>query len=227
VLSHEEQFPIGTRVRLRDGVDPSLYNGFSRPGNEGWIRKRKRDKYGYPQVYIEFDKDHWAYNGTEDGWTWQGQFEAVEEIEMAEQPNKKQEELEETVKGITENFVQAIFGAMGSPVEKAQDTSTQLSPSDDILEPEDNPDTWESLIAEAGESLTKSPAYLLITLEHMEVANAPAMIIPRVFHASREHEYALIIQSQLAHVLASFQDTTIAAVLNQGVNKRQVTSEDA
>lgn len=214
----EQRFKVDMRVKLREGVDPGLYDGFSRVGNEGWIRKRRRDKYGYPQVLIEWDKDHWAYNGTKDGWTWEGQFEAVEENEMgdAAQPNN-QEELEERVRGITENFVKSIFGAMGTPVEQAASDESEESTSEEV----DGSDKWENLVAEVNESVTNAPAYLVIALERMEVQGAPPMVIPRVFHAAQKSEYALIVQSQLAHVLASLQDTTIAGVL-----KQQAADED-
>jgi hypothetical protein len=212
----EQQFSVGTYVRLRDGVDPSLYNGYSRVGNTGWIRKRKLDKYGYPQVYIEFDKDHWAYNGQEDGWTWEGQFEAVEENEMAEN-NKQDNDLEETVRGITESFVQAIFGALSSTEEsKSELPETQTK---------EDSDKRDALVAETIEAITNSPAYLVVALEHVQMPekNIPPMIIPRVFHAAHKPEYALIVQSQLAHVLASLQDSTIASVLElqQAANEDQ------
>lgn len=72
------------RVRLRDGVDPNFYGGMSVTGGEGWIRKLTREeKFGFPKVYIEWDKDHWAYNGAQDTWTWEGHFETAGEI-MAE-----------------------------------------------------------------------------------------------------------------------------------------------
>lgn len=221
----EQRFNIDTRVKLREGVDPSLYGGFSRVGNEGWIRKRKRDRYGYPQVFIQWDKDHWAYNGAEDGWTWEGQFEAVEENQMADaaQPNN-QDELQATVRGITENFVQAIFGALGAPAAQV------APPSDDIVEQpqadaeeSEGSDKWEdlALATQAGEAITTAPAYLVIALERMEVPGAPSMMIPRVFHAAREPEHALIVQSQLAHVLASLQDATIARVLEKEADEDQ------
>lgn len=219
----EQRFNIDTRVKLREGVDPSLYGGFSRVGNEGWIRKRKRDRYGYPQVFIQWDKDHWAYNGAEDGWTWEGQFEAVEENQMADaaQPNN-QDELQATVRGITENFVQAIFGALGAPAAQVEPPSDDIAeqPQADAEESEGS-DKWEDLATQAGEAITTAPAYLVIALERAEVPGAPPMIIPRVFHAAREPEHALIVQSQLAHVLASLQDATIARVLEKEADEDQ------
>ena len=80
----EQRFKINTRVRLREGIDPAFFDGLSRVGNEGWVRRRKRDRYGYPEVLIEWDADHWAYNGQPDCWTMEGQFEAAEENDMKE-----------------------------------------------------------------------------------------------------------------------------------------------
>jgi hypothetical protein len=212
----EQQFPVGTYVRLKDGIDPSLYNGFSRTGNTGWIRKRKFDKYKYPQVYIEFNKDHWSWNGTEDGWTWQSHFEVAEESKMDElTPQNNQKELEDKVRGITETFVESLFGALGAPVKQA-DAPPVSEPN--VEESRDDPDKWENLAVQAANAVIDAPAYLVITLEHIEVPGAPQMVIPRVFHAAREPEQALIVQSQLAHVLANLQDTTIAAVLQQETN---------
>lgn len=199
----EQKFPVNARVRLRDGVDPGLYGGFSRVGNEGWIRKRRRDKYGYPQVFIEWNRDNWAYNGTEDCWTWEGHFEAVEENSMADSSNQ-----EDQIREITERFVKAIFSTLGTG---SQDTSAD---EPEEQEAEGDGEKWEDLIAQAQSSLSKAPAYLLVVLEHADAPNAPPMIIPRVFHGAKDADHALIVQSQLAHIVALFQDSTIASIFD-------------
>lgn len=204
----DQRFDINTRVKLRDGVDPSLYNGFSRVGNEGWIRKRRRDKYGYPQVFIQWDKDHWAYNSQEDGWTWEGQFEEVKDNKMND--NNQSKNLENQIRDITENFVSAIFSTLGQ--EKKSDSSPEAVIEDDAANIDDTP--WEELSSEAIASLAKSRGYLLISLEDAEAENAPEMMIPRIFQACREPDYALIIQSQLSHYLASSQDHLISKILS-------------
>jgi hypothetical protein len=209
----EQRFNIDTRVKLREGVDPGLYNGFSRVGNEGWIRKRKRDRYGYPQVLIEWDKDHWAYNGQEDGWTWEGQFEAVEENQMAEGQPTNSTDREQHVREITENFVQALFGAMGPSAAQVERPPADITAQPQVEEPEPEEDKWEDLAKEAGEIVAASPAYLVIALEHVETPDAPPMIIPRTFHAARKPEFELIVQSHLGHVLAALQDSSIADLL--------------
>jgi hypothetical protein len=215
-----EQFPVGTRVRLRDGVDPGFYNGFSRVGNEGWVRKRKLDRFQYPQIYVEWDRlNDWSYNGAEDGWTWQGHFEAVEENQMAEaaQPNN-QEDLQATVRGITENFVQTLFGALGAPAAQVEPPSGDIAEQPQVEESE-GADNWDDLATQASEAIATAPAYLVIALETAEAPGAPAITIPRMFHAARDPEHALIVQSQFAHVLASLQDATIARVLELEVDE--------
>lgn len=206
----EQRFKINTRVRLRGGVDPNFFEGLGRVGNEGWIRRRKRDRYGYPEVLIEWDRDHWAYNGQPDCWTMEGQFEAVEENEVSQAPEPNQSR-DEKVRGLTEQFINALFGALGV------DEETPSPPPEEIPEEEqeDDSDQWEALAAAAADAVQHAPAYVVIALEHIQADGAPPMIIPRVFHAAREPDYKLITQSHLAHVLASMQDESIAETLQQ------------
>lgn len=199
----EQRFKINTRVRLRGGVDPVFFGGLARVGTEGWIRKRKRDRYGYPEVLVEWDKDHWSYNGQPDVWTMEGQFEAVEEINM-EAPTPK-EARSEKVRALTEKFMDALLTTL-------EGDEPEASAEEPEAEEENVEEQWATLAAEAAEVVTKAPAYVVIALERMEVDGAPPMIIPRVFHAAREPDYKLITQSHLAHVLASMQDETIAGV---------------
>jgi hypothetical protein len=199
----EQRFKVNTRVRLRDGVDSVFFGGYSRSGNEGWIRKRKRDRYGFPEVLVEWDKDHWAYNGQPDCWSMEGQFEAVEENDM-EAPTPK-EARNKMISDLTEKFLGALLAVLDN--EEPEATAEQPEAEEENVE-----EQWDTLAAEAAEVVTKAPAYVVVALERMEVDGAPPMIIPRIFHAAREPDYKLITQSHLAHVLASMQDETIAGV---------------
>lgn len=95
------EFDKWDRVRLRDTVDPSFYGNFGCSGNEGWIADRRVDaRFGLPEVYIKWDKNHWTYNGAPDRWTFQEHFELVneEELDMSDtndQPQKKNEQSEQ------------------------------------------------------------------------------------------------------------------------------------
>lgn len=46
-------------------------------GSRGWAKDVKVDDLGFPLVYIEWDRDHWKYQGQEDGWTFQSHFRII------------------------------------------------------------------------------------------------------------------------------------------------------
>lgn len=86
------QFNEGDRVRLRGSVDSSFYGGYACVGNEGKITKRRKDPYDLPQVFIEWDTNHWSYNGAPNCWTFEEHFDLVgknEEMDMADKPDKE------------------------------------------------------------------------------------------------------------------------------------------
>lgn len=74
-------FDLNDRVRLKD-IDTSFYGDWACVGNEAIITARRKDKYGLPEVYVEWDKNHWSYNSVRDGWTFQEHFELVERNKM-------------------------------------------------------------------------------------------------------------------------------------------------
>jgi hypothetical protein len=72
------------RVRLKlNGVDNIYAKAYA--GSEGWIRDQRHDDLGYPIVFIEWDKNHWTYNGEADKWTLEAHFDPIEESKMAEE----------------------------------------------------------------------------------------------------------------------------------------------
>jgi hypothetical protein len=84
------RFKKDQRVRLL-GEASNLYP-MATALMEGWVRALDHDKFGYPVVFIEWDKTHWAYNGERDDWTFESHFEPTndleeEKVENPEQPN--------------------------------------------------------------------------------------------------------------------------------------------
>jgi hypothetical protein len=68
-----------SRVRLRGLVDPTFYEGMAKTGNEGWVRKHRIDRNGLPEVWVEWDREHWADNMQPNRWTFEEHFDVVEE----------------------------------------------------------------------------------------------------------------------------------------------------
>jgi hypothetical protein len=90
MMAIESRLHAGDRVRIRDYVDPSIYADLSTIGNEGVIKQVAHDQWGYPKVLIEWDRNHWTYNGAPDGWTFEDHFDIVEPKESKMNEDEKQ-----------------------------------------------------------------------------------------------------------------------------------------
>lgn len=75
------QLPEGTYVELKDGCDEVYVLAWA--GSRGTITAHDTDEHGFDRVYIEWDKDHWRYNGELDGWTFASHFEPVDPVDTA------------------------------------------------------------------------------------------------------------------------------------------------
>jgi hypothetical protein len=80
------RIPDNSRVKLRDYIDPTFYQGLAKSGNEGWIRKHKLHSSGIHEVFIEWDRDHWADNMQPNQWTFEEHFEILEKGEGDRMP---------------------------------------------------------------------------------------------------------------------------------------------
>ena len=87
----EYRFEDGSKVKLRGIVGPEFYGGLAKVGNEGWITQHRQDRYGLPEVYIQWDRLHWADNRQPDGWTFEDHFDLVRKPEsMSDEPTPEQ-----------------------------------------------------------------------------------------------------------------------------------------
>src|SRR4051812_27694283 len=107
------------RIRLR-GDKTGVYD-LARAGAEGWIRARTLDPVGeFPMVYVEWDKDHWAYNGQSDIWTYEDHFERANEEKMSN--NNEQ----------IRKALQVLAGALGVDEKPASPPQGQLRAVPDL-----------------------------------------------------------------------------------------------
>lgn len=72
----DTKLEIGMRVELLPGRE-DVYD-LAYPASRGVVRGIREDSYGYAQIYIDWDKDHWRYNGEEDLWTFASHFRPAE-----------------------------------------------------------------------------------------------------------------------------------------------------
>ena len=112
------------RVRLKDGFD-SMYQ-IARSGAQGIVKAVEYDPFGFPCALIQWDSDHWTYDGEQDGWTFQSHFELVEDSSMTEEPDPElikrlyqaikaeiqAEQMQDKQPGVDEHFPQAREAAV-------------------------------------------------------------------------------------------------------------------
>lgn len=185
-----QRFSDNTRVKLKDDIEPDFYNGYGRVGNEGWITKHQRDPHGYPMVYIQWDKDHWAYNGAPDKWTWEDHFDLVKEP-MSQ--SSKADSIRELV---------AAFGEQLAAVVDDGPVEAQVV--------EDTDPEFEEVVKSAFASASESEGFILVTLKDNVEDEA---LEPLIFHASKDEKASLLLQLQLAQLTVSFQQRLVMAKL--------------
>ena len=123
-MMDDYRFPNKSRVRLKDGIDSTFYNGLAKVGNEGTISARRLDRLGFPEVYISWDPEHWAYNQQPDGWTFEDHFELVKE---PVDDNEKRELFQQAMSG----FADQMAKLMGVVPERTE-PDVGPEPSDDL-----------------------------------------------------------------------------------------------
>lgn len=80
--------PIGTYVELIPGRETVYQHAVA--GSRGWVRAVEVDEYDFEKVFIEWDKDHWRYDGELDMWTFADHF-----MPASKDPDLTEEELEQ------------------------------------------------------------------------------------------------------------------------------------
>jgi hypothetical protein len=191
VMDAEHHLHEGDRVRIRNEVDPALYRGMSTIFNEGVIRKVREDQFGLPQVYIEWDKNHWSYNGAPDGWTFEEHFDVVESKSMAKQSKAELAEQFAAFLKMMEAEEEAV-PEPPKPVKKGASTSDlrkrleALMPSADdtdsvneTIEVEDATEGRAEAVKAVHEVLDSAEAFIVIAIQRVAHPKAEnGMMLP-------------------------------------------------
>jgi|ERR1017187_1212680 hypothetical protein len=198
------RLPLNSRVKLRDGIDPALYKGFSCTGNEGWVRHHRADEHGYAQVLIEWDHDHWSYNGAPNCWTWEEHFDLVKG-NMPEQPPsenpQEQPTQEDAVRKLVEQFTKGLVGVI-APTPEPEQAADETSDDPEIVE------KGTDITAEAIEALQQSKAFIVITVQEKETGGNK-LIFPAIYTQSDNEQWALICQGHVGHLFTLMHDSLL------------------
>jgi len=163
------------RVKLKsDGQDRLYLHACA--GSVGRIKAHKRDKHGYAMVFVEWDKDHWTFNGEPDGWTFEDHFESMEDA----MPDN--DSLEDEVK--------AFLKWRQEREEKAED----------ITEP-DTDSLYREELDQAYETAKSANAFMLVSISN--IPESPGVSFdPRIFHFYKDQSSGLILETQISSIAA-------------------------
>lgn len=190
---------VGQRVRLKiDGQD-KLYN-FACAGSQGWVRKHDHDSLGYPKAFIEWDKDHWTYNGEPDGWALDAHFEPVEgDVAVSEKPSK-----EDLAKMFAE-FVSEHYGGVDEEHE---------APDQNVNE------EYVLALQKATEMASQCDSFMMIGISHAGEANGYPAFTPYVLNYYKDAESGLILEAHVAKVAFMAHQQTSLEVVKDMADKR-------
>jgi hypothetical protein len=174
------------RVVIKDSAT-HMYP-MARAYNEGWVRRQQHDHLGYPLVYVEWDKDHWAYSGEEDRWVLEAHFDPVEDSMADDKYN---------------NLLKALADVVANA--QSEQGEGQPSPVPDELEEKDKEFTYEYVLQRGFEAALAGSGFLLF-VAHKEELNGHEVTIPILFMHSKDDEGALLVDAAAAdHVAHSAQ----------------------
>lgn len=192
------------RVKLKSDGQDALY-AFACAGSEGWVRKLDHDKMGYPMVFIEWDKDHWAYNGEPDKWAMEAHFDKIEDTEkMADTPPED-----------FQQFMQSMYNAWKGSQQTPENETVDVEIVDESKV--NGEAVFRKVVEKATEFLPTSDSFIVITVnrEQPDGQDIPTLI-PRVFNFYKTTEGGLLAEMQLSKLGAiAHEELSIEAIRQQ------------
>jgi hypothetical protein len=176
-----------SRVALIDGAD-SVYV-FALAGSEGWVRDHKKDDDGYELVLVEWDKEHWRYNGQPDGWTFESHFKVIGPPEPP------------------------------APVEKESEKNLVHIGDIDLEPPaaDHQVEAYIDTLTEAVDAASESEAFLMIAVRRVPNPQNPheTMFVPEIFSTATSKEGALLLDIQLAECASTSYEEMVFNLIEQ------------
>jgi len=207
------RIPLKSRVEIKDEVT-EVYP-LARAYMQGWIRDHRHDRLGYPEVWIEWDKKHWAYNGEKDGWTFESHFNLVEDKSMADS-NEADDLLARLRK--------AVEALEGDPSRGAEE-SKPSAPEDLIGASEPELPSYEEHLTDALSAATEAEAFFLIALRPVDIHGRHGYSA-EVYQSYREDPKSLLLLgTQISALGATLHEHCALELDQKDRDERRGTSE--
>jgi hypothetical protein len=164
---------IGSRVALLPGCEAVYEKAVA--GSQGTIVAKKPDEDGFKMVYIEWDQDHWRFNGQDDQWTYEEHFKSIDG--------------------------DGIFAALDDPeafinrmLEKAKDRGGD----------EDEMEEYIERLDEVVNLLSDSEGFIVLTARRETHPQRPdkSFIVPYVYGAFLNKPIMALLESQMVQLAA-------------------------
>lgn len=182
MTKQEHGTQINQRVRLKlDGQD-NLYVAAC-AGSVGWIRKQDHDSLGYPRVFIEWDKNHWSYNGESDGWALDAHFEPAKDVAVPDDNTKFNPQVPADMAAAFAAFMAQYTGG-------------------DIIKDRDAAAIYLETLEGAHEAAKEADAFLLIAVRHVGDQDGYPVYSPTVLYNYKDDGSGLILEAQLSRLAA-------------------------
>lgn len=183
---------INQRVRLKGDGQDQIYP-MAPAGSEGWVRKQEFDSAGYPMVYIEWDRDHWTYNGEKDVWTFDSHFEPLKDVTMSK--DTSQPDFGEFLEFMRRQYEEFNKSTNDEDLETGKAEKIEKPKDDETVTQEE----YNAVLAAATEAATVADGFLMIAISKDEDAGRP-MLVPFLIKAYKSTEAGLLAESQLSHL---------------------------
>ena len=187
----EHRTKLNQRVRIKDTMTHLYPN--ARAYNEGFVRKQIHDDYGYPLIYVEWDKDHWAYSGEQDRVVLEAHFDPVEE-DMSEE-----KDLRELMEALLERL-----------------NSGEASEPKEDSHPDADDYTYDKVLGRAMQDASEGEAYIVLVAAQ-ESHGDTELLVPHIYLHSKSDESALMLEAAVADHVAQ---TMIRLAQEVGRSKR-------
>lgn len=205
-----DKIPQHSRVQLKNGTD-SVYV-YAVTGAEGWVRDHKKDEDGFDLVMVEWDKDHWRYNGQSDGWTFAEHFKVIGDPEP---PAPAPEDIEKQ-KSKDEEVVSELLAEL---VEKAEEMANEdKSPADLFMEE----------LAEAMDAAAEAEGFIMITVRRQDNPENPkeTLFAPQINSFSLNEEVRLMLDMQLTECASEAYQEMIYNILSMIAKNRGIDGSE-
>ena len=202
-----ERIKNGSRVRLRGHIGPEFYNGLAKTGNEGWITQHRYDRNGLPEVYIQWDRTHWADNDQPDRWTYEEHFDIVEEPKMAEDKDMDPAEVAKAIE--LYRMMKAMNGDNVGGEPSVSDLDAEMKAH------------YTANAEKARQLIDKGEAFVLIAVTREENDAAPmGELRVGMAHSSLSPETDVLVGSQLSVLAAQYHEDAALTLIHHYTQDR-------